>query len=168
MGGVLSFIQEHQIDIDLALDAGDGSLLGVLPEVHLVGVVHFFLVLGQPEGVLGQRLQVQQVPGDVGVEVEHGLIAAISFVKAYMDGCVKKVREYPLYCHNLDSLKPKETFESEDFQLKIANFVGKIGRRGRVIVRPSGTEPVIRLTVEMYDNRLDCEKLTSEIFQNKN
>lgn len=117
--------------------------------------------------ILGGEKSGHIIVGDK-TNTGDGLITAISFVKAYMDGCVKKVREYLVYCHNIDSLKPKEAFESEDFQLKIANFVGKIGKRGRVIVRPSGTEPVIRLTVEMYDNRLDCEKLTSEIFQNKN
>lgn len=97
-----------------------------------------------------------------------GLITALAFVEAYIHGFSKKVREYPVFSYNLDVLKPKECFESEDFQNKIAEFVGKIGKSGRVIARPSGTESVIRLTVEVYENRLDCRKLVEKIFFGKN
>lgn len=117
--------------------------------------------------ILGGEKSGHIIVGDK-TNTGDGLITALSFVEAYMNGNAKKVREYPVFNCNLDCLKPKETFENHDFQVKIAKFVSKIGKRGRVIVRPSGTEAVIRLTVEVYDNRLDCEKLTKEIFLSKN
>ena len=75
--GLLLFVNKHEIDVHIALNAGDGAGFGVLPEVDAVGEVHLVLVLGQPEGVFRQLLQVQQVPGHMGIEVDHGLMAVL-------------------------------------------------------------------------------------------
>ena len=97
-----------------------------------------------------------------------GLVTALAFLESYMGGNVKKVREYKTINCGIDAENPKELFESAEFQGKICKFVGKIGKKGRVIVRPSGTEKVIRITIEVYDSRLDCEKFIQEIFFSKN
>ena len=96
-----------------------------------------------------------------------GLVTALGFLECYMGGFCKKVREYRTENYRLDVENPKQAFADSCFQEKIRKFVAKIGKRGRVIVRPSGTENVIRITVETYEKRLECEKLVQEIFFHK-
>ena len=96
-----------------------------------------------------------------------GLVTALAFLECYLDGNLKKVREYPTENYNLECENPKKLFESVEFQEKICKFVAKIGKRGRVIARPSGTESVVRLTIERYDNGLECEKLVKEMILDK-
>ena len=117
--------------------------------------------------ILGGEKSGHIIVGDK-TNTGDGLVTALAFVESYMSGNVKKVREYPTFNYNLDTPKPKEMFATNDFQCKLNTFVAKIGKKGRVIARPSGTETVIRLTVEAYDTHLECEKLMQEIFFSKN
>ncbi len=57
----------------------------------------------------------------------------------------------------------KDNFSSDDeIQAKIAEVENKIGSTGRVLIRPSGTEPLVRVMLE-GDNTDKIEKLADEL-----
>ena len=132
-----------------------------------VGDKHVAEMMREKGAILGGERSGHIIVGDK-TATGDGLVTALAFLECYMAGNVKKVREYRTVNCGIDVENPKETFASPAFQEKISKFVSKIGSRGRVIVRPSGTEKVIRITIEAYDSRLDCEKLLSEFFFCKN
>jgi phosphoglucosamine mutase len=53
-------------------------------------------------------------------------------------------------------------FENKAIAAKVKAVEKKLGQNGRVLVRPSGTEPKVRVMVETWDESL-AEKLTDEI-----
>ena len=150
-GGVEKALEKQKIKLHRA-DVGDKYVAEMMRE---------------KSAVLGGEKSGHIIVGDK-TATGDGLVTALAFVESYMGGFVKKVREYRTENFNLDAENPKEIFESTCFQEKLGKFVSKIGKKGRVIARPSGTESVVRLTVELYDSRIDCEKLIKEIFLAKN
>jgi len=57
----------------------------------------------------------------------------------------------------------KEAFyENKKIQNKVIKIEKALGEKGRVVVRPSGTEPVIRVMVEAWDDNI-AESYTDEI-----
>jgi phosphoglucosamine mutase len=53
---------------------------------------------------------------------------------------------------NIHHTKPKEILESEQVKEAVAQVESELGRHGRVLLRLSGTEPVIRIMVEAKDS----------------
>lgn len=68
----------------------------------------------------------------------------------------------PQIHRNIQHERPAEALERAPVRKAIDDARGSLGERGRVIVRPSGTQPVIRLTVEAADERL-CEEVVSRL-----
>jgi phosphoglucosamine mutase len=56
-------------------------------------------------------------------------------------------------------LKPAEV---EGFSNRVAALEKELGKTGRILVRPSGTEPVIRVMVEGIDQR-KIESMADEL-----
>ena len=127
-----------------------------------VGDKYVAKVMGETGAILGGEKSGHIIIGDKA-DTGDGVITALTFLEGYIGGFLKKAREYRTENYNLDAQNPRATYESEDFQVKMRKFVEKIGKRGRVIVRPSGTESVVRISVEVYDKRLDCTKLLQEL-----
>ncbi|MGB2982380.1 MAG: phosphoglucosamine mutase [Candidatus Bipolaricaulia bacterium] len=68
----------------------------------------------------------------------------------------------PQIHRNIQHERPAEALDRAPVRKAIDDARGSLGERGRVIVRPSGTQPVIRLTVEAVDERL-CEEVVSRL-----
>jgi phosphoglucosamine mutase len=64
---------------------------------------------------------------------------------------------YPQKLINVPVLKGKNYKDFPDILKVIESSVQKLGERGRVLVRPSGTEPKIRVMVESEEQRLTSE-----------
>lgn len=66
--------------------------------------------------------------------------------------------KYPQVLENVRVAKKIDPFSSPQITEAVARAEGRLGRSGRIVLRPSGTEPVIRVMVEGSD-----EKLVKEI-----
>ena len=54
--------------------------------------------------------------------------------------------------------------EDADVQAAVARITEELGDRGRILVRESGTEPLIRVMVEASDPD-DCEKYVDQVVE---
>jgi phosphoglucosamine mutase len=63
------------------------------------------------------------------------------------------MESYPQVLKNVRTTRKLKPAEIEGFADKVAALEKKLGDSGRILVRPSGTEPVIRVMVEGTDHR---------------
>ncbi|MCL2147308.1 MAG: phosphoglucosamine mutase [Synergistaceae bacterium] len=88
-----------------------------------------------------------------------GLCTAFLFFKACnaldenIDTLVDRFKPYPQLLKNI-KLAKGVTIAREAIQIATAEALQMLDGRGRVLIRPSGTEAVLRLFVEAYDDKL--------------
>jgi phosphoglucosamine mutase len=86
-----------------------------------------------------------------------GIIAALQVLRAMLVSGkplheLKKVMsKYPQTLINVPTRQKIDLSTSESIQAAVREVEGKLGSRGRVLLRPSGTEPLIRVMVEGED-----------------
>lgn len=86
-----------------------------------------------------------------------GIITAIELLKVMRDTgkplaeLAAVMKTFPQVLHNLHADRVKHIAESASVLEAIAEGQRELGERGRVLVRPSGTEPLIRVMVESED-----------------
>ncbi len=80
-----------------------------------------------------------------------GLLTALTLleVKKTM-GSLPVFSAYPMLEFNIPSKSPSTDFLNEDFKSKAARAQEEIEGIGRLIIRPSGTEPYIRVAAEVF------------------
>ena len=79
-----------------------------------------------------------------------------------VDELGKKMAPFPQVLLNL-RLKQRVPLETlRVFQKAKAEFEKKLGKRGRIVVRYSGTEPVLRIMVE-GENRAEIERIAGAL-----
>lgn len=82
-----------------------------------------------------------------------GLITALSLLEVKkVVGSLPKFTPYPMLQFNMYTDSPDETIAGDSFQQKIRTATELYGKQGRFIIRPSGTEPYIRIAYECFDN----------------
>ncbi len=150
-GGVEKALKKDKIDL-VRTDVGDKHVLELMKRRNL-------LLGGEKSGHL--IVYDKTATGD-------GIVTALSFLDSYVNGNVKKIKEYPMKNFGLETENPRDLYDTDLFQMKISKAKEEIGDKGRLIVRPSGTENVIRISVEIYDRRLECEKIIEKNFFSKN
>lgn len=101
-----------------------------------------------------------------------GTVAALQILKAIVEtGCsLNELRhgmtKLPQRMINVRMPQKVNTNEIEAINIAVSTAEEELGERGRVLLRPSGTEPVVRVMVEGEDagevNRL-CEKLAADV-----
>ncbi|MCP4993994.1 MAG: phosphoglucosamine mutase [Gammaproteobacteria bacterium] len=74
------------------------------------------------------------------------------------------VKKYPQILENIDlgESSPAEVMAASDLQQAVKDAEVELGESGRVLLRPSGTEPLIRVMVEGEDH-LEVERLTQQL-----
>ena len=86
------------------------------------------------------------------------VIAALKILNAIQDNgfsiddSVKGFNKFPQTLINLSVNNPNKIILNDKFWSEVTIIEKKLGEKGRVLIRPSGTEPLIRIMVE-------CEKL---------
>lgn len=79
------------------------------------------------------------------LQVLHALLAA----GGQIESCLKGVRKMPQVLINVRTSQDKEALlRHGQLQEKVAEVEAQLGGRGRVLLRPSGTEPLLRIMVE--------------------
>ena len=71
---------------------------------------------------------------------------------------------YPQVLKNIRVANKTNAQEDEDVQAAVAQVAAELGDSGRILVRESGTEPVIRVMVEAED-RDTCEKYVDQVIE---
>ena len=67
---------------------------------------------------------------------------------------------YPQILHNVE-FPTKNSIESDIVIKTIEHYKKKLGKFGRILVRPSGTEPLIRIMVEGENGKLLSEAISA-------
>ena len=86
------------------------------------------------------------------------IIAALKFLSAIknQEFSVKKslegFRKFPQTLINLKVDNPNKIIINDSFWSKVTDVESSLGETGRVLIRPSGTEPLIRIMVESEDS----------------
>ncbi len=83
-----------------------------------------------------------------------GIIAALKVLYAMVDSersladLKSGMRKFPQIMQNVRVVPGSDVMENEELKRAVAGVEAELGGRGRVLLRPSGTEPVIRVMVE--------------------
>ena len=133
--------EENNIDFYRS-DVGDKYVLQKLVEKN-------WLLGGEPSGHI---ICLDSAPsGDA-------IIAALMFLDAVkndnfsIDKALNNFKKFPQTLINLKVDDPNNIILSDKFWSEVTKIESKLGNDGRVLIRPSGTEPLIRIMVESKDS----------------
>ncbi|WP_062197420.1 phosphoglucosamine mutase [Massilibacterium senegalense] len=102
------------------------------------------------------------------VTTGDGMLSAIQLVNIMkktgksLQELASEMTKYPQVLKNVRVTDKKAVFENERVQQKIEEVEHKMAGNGRVLVRPSGTEPLVRVMAEAETESL-CEAYVDEI-----
>lgn len=117
-----------------------------------VGDKHVLNALEKQGCLLGGEKSGHIVMLDKGTTGD-GLVTALSLLEVKRTvGSLPKFIPYPMLEFGIQSTDPEKEISSDDFQRKIADVNSRFSKSGRLIVRKSGTEPVIRITYECFSS----------------
>ncbi|MDB3975900.1 phosphoglucosamine mutase [Gammaproteobacteria bacterium] len=133
--------EENNIDFYRS-DVGDKYVLQKLIEKN-------WLLGGEPSGHI---ICLDSAPtGDA-------IIAALKFLDAVkndnfsIDKILSNFNKFPQTLINLKVDDPNNIILSDKFWSEVTKIESRLGNDGRVLIRPSGTEPLIRIMVESKDS----------------
>ena len=145
------YFGENNIDFYRS-DVGDKYVLQKLVEKK-------WLLGGEPSGHI---ICLDSAPtGDA-------IIAALKFLDAVkndnfsIDKTLNNFKKFPQTLINLKVDNPNNIILSDKFWSEVTKIESTLGNDGRVLIRPSGTEPLIRIMVESKEARTSedlCNKL---------
>jgi phosphoglucosamine mutase len=78
-------------------------------------------------------------------------LSAISSSQRTLSELISKLKKYPQYMVNVRLADSADLAGSKKVQQAVADVESRLGSKGRVLLRPSGTEPVVRVMVEGED-----------------
>ncbi|MDE7075822.1 MAG: phosphoglucosamine mutase, partial [Clostridia bacterium] len=82
--------------------------------------------------------------------------------KAKLSALASPVKEYPQVLINVKVYDKVKAQADEDVRAAVKNVEQKLGSRGRILVRESGTEPLVRVMVEA-ETRNECKELAESV-----
>lgn len=97
-----------------------------------------------------------------GLKTALLVLKAISHYGLSLKDAVKEVKIYPQLLINETVKDKKIILNDKDINDKIDAIANELGNNGRILVRPSGTEPLIRVMVEAENDEL-CRKYVYEV-----
>lgn len=132
-----------------------------------VGDRNIARVMKSKRYTLGAEESGHVIIGDL-TTTGDGLLTAMYLMNIYKErkdlfDCAEKLYKYPTKSCKYKTNNLKIT-KNKDFQSELKHIEDKLKQSGRIIVRPSGTEPVIRITVEHKDDTV-ASKIANEIIE---
>lgn len=103
---------------------------------------------GEASGHIITRDQLKT--GD-GLVIALQVLAILDASRQTLHQAKKGMTKFPQTLINVPTSEPIDAFNSLIFQKAIQTAEKMLGNQGRIIVRPSGTEPVVRVMVEARD-----------------
>ncbi|NDA40723.1 MAG: phosphoglucosamine mutase, partial [Actinobacteria bacterium] len=89
-----------------------------------------------------------------GILTAIHLISEVATSKKSLKELAGFMKRYPQILINVTGVDKSRLKSNQVIQNKVAEIEGELGKRGRVLLRASGTEPVIRVMVEAESNEL--------------
>ena len=135
-----------------------------------VGDRHVKQTMRDRRWILGGESSGHIICGDVtttgdGIVAALQVLSALDFLGLSLRDSVKEIQKHPQCLINVPSSK-SSSIEDPSVLKEIEIVRKKLGDNGRVLLRPSGTEPVIRVMVEAENDkeaRSACEQLAKKI-----
>ena len=118
-----------------------------------VGDRNILKLLREEGGNLGGEASGHMICMDYA-ETGDGLITAIQILAIMrrnnetLSNLSNKMKKHPQISENIDNFNNFNIYESDEIKQLISNLENTFDGKGRVILRPSGTEPLIRLMLE--------------------
>ena len=84
--------------------------------------------------------------------------------KQPLDQLASEVEIYPQVLKNVRVKDKKAAQEDADVQAEVSKVTEALGDDGRILLRQSGTEPVVRVMVEAPDHHT-CEKYVDQVIE---
>ena len=97
-----------------------------------------------------------------GLKTALMVLKALCYYDKSIKEAVKDVRIYPQLLINEPVKDKKVVLDDEVINRKISEIAARLDGNGRILVRPSGTEPLIRVMVEAESDDL-CKELVYEV-----
>ena len=145
------FLQEKNIEFCRA-DVGDKYVLKrLLQEDWILG--------GEPSGHI-ICLDASQT-GDAIIAALK-LLNVIKDNEFNVDDSINGFHKFPQTLINLSVNDPNKIILNDKFWSEVTFIEKKLGKKGRVLIRPSGTEPLIRIMVES-ENESISEDLSNKL-----
>ena len=99
-----------------------------------------------------------------GLKTALAFLKAVTDLKTTVDDIRKEVTIYPQLLVNQKVKDKNIVLNDEDIKNKIESIRKELGNDGKILVRPSGTEPLIRVMVEASDNDT-CKKYVDDVIK---
>ncbi len=132
-----------------------------------VGDRHVFAAMEQEDAVLGGEQSGHIIFRDRATTGD-GLLTGIELVRAMrranrsLSELARQIPRLPQVVINSAASRRNEWEAVPEFALAVERATARIGERGRILVRPSGTEPKIRIMVEGEDGE-EIERIAREL-----
>jgi len=97
-----------------------------------------------------------------GIVSSLQVLGAMVGAKASLSELKSKMRKFPQSLVNVPVRGRPNPGASEPIQVAVRKIESRLGRRGRVLLRPSGTEPVVRVMVE-GESSAEVHNLATEL-----
>ncbi|MEE9255502.1 MAG: phosphoglucosamine mutase [Pseudomonadales bacterium] len=151
LGGGVVGTQMSNLGLERALEAID------VPFVRSrVGDRHVLEELIRRDWILGGESSGHVICRDVGTTGD-GIVSALQVLAAMaqsgatLAALSQAMRKYPQTMVNVPAAAPGEVTEVPSVREAVVQAEASLGKRGRVLLRASGTEPVVRVMVEGED-----------------
>jgi phosphoglucosamine mutase len=99
----------------------------------------------------GHIIMLEHATTGDGLLTALHLLAAVARERVPLAELAKVMTRYPQVLVNVRGVDKQRVAASPDVAAQIAAAEAELGRSGRVLVRPSGTEPAVRVMVEALD-----------------
>ena len=135
-----------------------------------VGDRNILKLLREEGGNLGGEASGHMICMDYA-ETGDGLITAIQILAIMrrnnqsLSSLSNKMKKHPQISENIDNFNNFKIHESDEIKQLVTNLENTLDGKGRVILRPSGTEPLIRLMLEGED--IDHLKTQMKVLRSK-
>lgn len=103
------------------------------------------------------------VTGD-GVLTSLMIMEVMMEKKMKLSDLVKELKIYPQILKNVRVRNKVDARDDQDVKAAVAEAAAELGENGRILLRESGTEPVLRVMAEA-DNLSECEKHINKVVQ---
>jgi phosphoglucosamine mutase len=100
----------------------------------------------------GHVIMLEHATTGDGLLTALHLLAAVAREQAPLADLAKVMTRYPQVLVNVAGVDKTRVASSPEVAAQVAAAVAELGRSGRILVRPSGTEPTVRVMVEAVDH----------------
>ena len=149
--GLEKRLADHGIDV-IRTPVGDRHVSQKLCETTA-------LLGGEPSGHI---VFSEYSPTGDGILTAVKLLEIAHREEADLAALARSIPLYPQVLRNVPCASPAEMLADDRVVKVVEKAKGDLGTRGRIVVRPSGTQPVARIMVEA-DNRAECERIADAI-----